>query len=400
MDKITLTTAELVAEFGTDKQKASYTKSKYLNARVRDSILKSVEAQYETVEIAKEGRSNVYHIAGKREIPLRKVDGREANGAYSIQYTKNMDILVVALLEEGKVENMVAQTMRKWLLDFGLISEELFDLTGTAYSPIQRNCVVNNLLDRKILASSDESKILNDYVDFTKELQGQLESTLKRMEKAGIINFYPVYKAKIFTNSDDISASDTVTENIHEVVVGKITAKKTQLREKHNVSNFDIIHLKSKKEVVAYERELNDFLQNDVYDLEGKHLCIDFYWKAHAIHIKSGKNKIEKYLNKYNAEAINGFKNNADTFINENYSDYRKKRTDRVVELAHKKDEYMKKSKFNFEIDEDLRGLITDETILDSLSIYHDREYYKMFLNDLYIDKIRELEEVYNYNFN
>ncbi|MGR5866387.1 hypothetical protein ACT7DZ_28480 [Bacillus cereus] len=49
----------------------------------------------------KQGNAVVYILREEREEIAVREDNRASNGAWSIPYTKNMDIMVVSVLEQG-----------------------------------------------------------------------------------------------------------------------------------------------------------------------------------------------------------------------------------------------------------------------------------------------------------
>jgi len=56
-----------------------------------------------------------------------------SNGAWSNPYTRNLDIVVLSHLENKKVVTG-AQTLSKWRLDFGLFSQEMYELVITKHN--------------------------------------------------------------------------------------------------------------------------------------------------------------------------------------------------------------------------------------------------------------------------
>lgn len=396
-EKLKLDTRGLVEKFGTDKQKERFEKSGKLESKVRKAILKQVETEYESIAILKEGRSNVYILGGKRSEAVSKKDGRHLNGKWSIEYTKNMDLIVISTLEDDSIETDYAQTMRKWLLDFGLISKELYDLmVGGGQSTSVKDKAVEDLISSNILNDKDEENVLGDYLSYSKELQGQLESTLNRMAKAGIINFFPVWKAKTHLNPSDPNSRDT-TVNLHEVTLSRILEKRSEMMQKHDVNSYDLIYLKNKPSVKAFEEEFSNYLANDVRGVDNEKVSIDYYWKTFAIHIKTTKKRVASYLKKYNSEVIEAYNDNRGKFLMDNNAQMRSKRKERVVELAERKDKYIKENKLKLDSDMESFGLTTSD-LVDAIKF--NKGYYKLFLDDLYVQKIRELEEHYQYDFN
>lgn len=378
-----LTKAIAVEMYGTDKQKSYFKKYKKLQKTMEEALLKTLEQEFNS-EIEKvpapTGRGICYKVGKKYDEVKEREDGRATNGVWSIDYTKNMDVIVVSALEQDLV-SYDAQTMRKWLLDFKLVNRELFDLMGTKFNKEAELQHVKELINKNIL-EYEEKRIIKDYLDFTKELQGQLESTLKRMKKANIIRFWEVQKAKL-TNGEVI--------NIHESVVKKIDNQKRKLMNEYNVEAFEYEYLTNKEEVKTVKRLFSEFLKNDITDEKGNHIAIDFYWTAHAITLKATKKRILTYLKKYNVEALEAYETNQIKFVKDNQTDFTAGRLDRVVKLAQDKED-----KFRLKHPHDKmkgkRKPIEDEFKFDT-------DYYALFFNNLYVKRIEELEKYYGQKF-
>lgn len=393
MTETRLDTKGFVGKFGTEKQKESFKKNKYLMKNVRESLINKAEAEYESVKIVKEGRSNVYVLSNKRDEKLVVKDGRHNNGAYSITYTKDIDLIVLSLLLDKSVETDISQTMRKWLLDFGLISQELFDLVGSTHDTKKRVLAIEALMNENILNNKGEATVLSDYIGYTKELQGQLESSLNRMRKANIINFYPVFWAKLITEKDGKAIDKRV--RVTEKCVAVINEHKRMLMDKYNVSNFDVNNLRNKKEVKAFNEAYKYYLENDVHD-EGEHISIDYFYKAHAIHIKATNLRIEQYLNKKNPKSYELLQNSQIKFFDSHRENYKDGRLKRVVELAEKKVDYIENNKLKVEGVPDYKDLFGKDALLDAVSVEFTRDYYNLFLDNNYIDLIEKIEVYYS----
>lgn len=383
--ELRLNAQQLVEKFGTDKQKASFSKSGKIRTNIKQAILKIAESQFESVETIKEGRSNVYVLSGERSEALEVEDGRINNGAYSVAYTGDLELIVLSLLLDKSVETDYDQTMRKWLLDFGLISPKLFDLLGSKYNKHKQLELINKLLEANALSGAEESRIVEDYINYSKELQGQLESALKRLAKANIINFYPVYKAKLFGIDEPVQ----ISAKCHAV----INDKKRHLMEKLGLSNFDILHLSNKAEVIHFNKLWTEYLKSGVKD-DGKEISIDFYFKSHAIHLKATNTRIKKYVDKKEKGLAEKLVDEKVKFLAEKKEKYRDDRLERVIQLAEKHNEYVTEKKLGLG-NADIAGLAdvcSADEFLKMISIDSNEEYYKSFLEGIYIGKIKALE--------
>lgn len=391
-----LTAQEFVYEFGTSKQKKSFEQQKKIVTNIKKALIRQAQTEYEKVEIVKKGRSNIYVLSGKFDDDERlvKQDGRHDNGSYSIAYTKDIDLIVLSLLLDKSIETDTSQTMRKWLFDFGLISRELFHLLGVTHDKRRKINAVDTLVSENILKSKEESSAIDDYIRYTKELQSQLESSLNRMMKANIINFYPVYWAKLNARDAEGKRIDKRIR-ITERCIAMINSHKRNLMDKLNVTDFDILNLHNKKEVKLFNSRYKNFLRNDVTD-EGEHISIDYFYKAHAIHIKATDKRIKFYVNQKDSISYELLLHSKIEFMDSHIDHFKKERIQRVVDLATKKANYIENSKLNIEGFPDFAELFGVEEILNMTDMRFNREYYKLFLNNSYIDTIKDIEIYYS----
>ena len=402
-----LTTEQLVARFGTDKQKENYKKIGKLYKETRDALIKQAETEFESVSIVKEGRSNIYILSGERAEPIDKVDARVGKNKSTIAYSKNLDLLVVLALENAsyqeKKEMLNPQTMRKWLLDFKLISPKMFNLFGlrTFNAKLEeieklKEAGVNSFdsMMNPETENSDNVKLLNDFIQYSNELMSQLEVTLKRLDKNNIINFYPVYKAKIMDGDGKIK----VTE-LPATTVAKVSDKKRKLLEKYQITEFDVNFLYNKKEVIQFKEEWQEYLANDV-EYKKKHLNILFYWKAFAIHMKSTTKRTKGYLMKVaGQEAVKLFEEAREELFVNNKVQYVNERAKRLEELADKK-----RAKYIAKDDSDkdellklLEGEVTAHSHMTKNEKVFNQGYHELLFTEQYTTAIAEINEQYKH---
>lgn len=401
-----LTAEQLVNRFGTYKQKESYKKSGKLPANVRDALIKQAETEFESVSIVKEGRSNIYILNGERAEPIDKVDGRVGKNKSTIAYTKNLDLLVVLALENAsyqeKKDMLNPQTMRKWLLDFKLISPKMFDLFGlrtfnAKLEEIERLKEAGvksfDLMQNPETENSDNVKLLNDFIQYSNELMNQLEVTLERLDKNNIINFYPVYKAKIMDGDGKIQ----VTE-LPATTVAKVSDKKRKLLEKYQITEFDVNFLYNKKEVIQFKEEWQEYLANGV-EYKKKHLNILFYWKAFAIHMKSTTKRTKGYLMKVaGQEAVELFEKAREELFANNRVEYISERAKRLELLADRKrvkyvgrDDKEEKD----ELETMLKGKVTAHSHMSKNEKDFNQGYHELLFTEQYTTAIAEINKQY-----
>lgn len=385
--------AEIVELYGSEKCKAHFDKyGRFQNKNLENSLIKTIEQyHYGKVELVKvKGvRGNQYEVGDKRkkEDILAREDGNATNGNWSIKYSKNMDVIVVASLEAGDIESN-SQTMRKWLLDFGIINRHLFDLMSK-YDGSVRKTQISELTSAEVFEYT-ERLMLNDYLDFTKELMGQLESTLNRMRRANIIRFFPVYKAKLLqTGLEELEGIAPKIIELKSVTLAQIDKAKAEIMTEYDITAWEWENLTKKAEVVEAKKAFANVLAKQITDEEGNHLPISFYWMAWGITLKATQKRIKTYLNTYNAEAIKAYEEDKIKFLNDNLISFKSGRLDRVAELAK-----IKEQKFFAKHPHDHKIMGRRKPVEDVFE--YSTAYYKLFFNHLYVDKIKAIEEYYN----
>ncbi|KAA9017984.1 hypothetical protein [Niallia endozanthoxylica] len=384
------TLEQFINEFGTDKQKQALIDGKgNVNKRTLDSVKKEASRFYEKDSITVEGRGTkrVITCAKEKDVATEKDDGRASNGAWSISYTKNLDVVVVSVLEQG-LEKSTAQTLANWALDFGVITEKMHDLLLSRHHEGLRETYVNDLKDNSII-KENEDRIVDDFVQTVKELTNQVAGTLKRMEKAGIIEYYPVFKGHIAETDETI--------NLHEDVYKQVVALKRRLMERYDVSEWYLMTYKNSKKTVKFNEEYLEQLAF-VEDENGKVLGLDYYYTTYAVILKARKKKIIAYLKKYNKEVIEQFKQDEQKFLAENEQQFHDKRKEHVIDNAQKKAEKFLEPK-PFKIANEVFGgkpVVRTPTIND---YEFDSDYYALYFDGLYANRIGQLQEYYGQTF-
>lgn len=397
MVKLVLAKKEAVELFGSKDCKRHFLKyGKFTNKDIEISLINEMKRFYNTVEIVKpeKGRGYVYELSGEKDVPTSKEDGRISNGAWSNPYIKNMDIMVVSVLEQGLVEG-TAQTLSKWCLDFDLINSATYELLQARYKDYMRSQHLQDLKENRIIFEG-EDRILDDFTYIVKEITNQLAGTLNRMRKAEIIEYYPVYKGHVEETDKTI--------NLHEDTVKQILILKRTLMEQYDVTDWYISLYKNAKKTKAYIQAWKVGLAQ-VTDEEGEFLGLDYFYIAYAITLKARKKKIIHYLEKYNKEVTEQFKKDSQVFLNENENMFHKSRHDYVVNEAQKgEDNFLSEKTKVIELDESVWGIYEATTrevkYFNKRHDYtYDEEYYALYFDRLYAKRIKELQEYYGHTF-
>lgn len=385
-----ITKKEAVDNYGNDAEKAHFAKySRFVSKGYEEGLLRTLRTKFEYVKIINKpnGRGYVYELGEEKEEESIREDGRISNGAWSIPYTKNLDIIVVSVLEQG-LETSTAQTLPSWAVDFTIITKELKEVLQARYHEGLRRTLVEDLKEKQIIYDG-EDRIIDDFAQITKGITDQLASTLNRMAKAEIIEYYPVYKGHI-------KETDTII-NLHENVYKEITTLKRDLLEKYNVDEWYINNFRNAKKTVGYKNEFNEQLAL-IQDENDNTLGLDYYYTAYAIILKARKKKIIRYLKKYNKEVIKQFKQDKFHFLNENEIHFHSKRKEHVINEAQKNlNKFMKPREFANELHEKFGGK-KKKRVPEIDDYTYDTDYYKLYFEDLYVKRIGELQDYYGYN--
>ncbi|RCX24611.1 hypothetical protein DEU47_104705 [Bacillus sp. AG236] len=390
MGKI-ITKKQAVELFGSEACKKHFEKyKKFTNKDLEKALIKEMKRYYTLVKIAKpqKGRGYVYELSAKKDVITVKEDGRSSNGAWSIPYTKNMDIIVVSALEKSSIPNN-AQLLSKWCLDFCLITKEMYALLPAKYNEHYREQCLQKLKDNRVICE-DEDRILNDFIYDTKVLQNQLAGTLKRLQKIDIIEYSPVYKGFI--------KEDGRTINLHENVVKKILLLQESLMDFHSVNDWYLRTYYNSKKAREYQEEWNRRL-NQVKDVDGTLLGLNYWYTTYEIIPKARKGMIINYLEKYNKEVIEHFKIDEESFLRENEVTYHSKRNKYVVSNAQKREgKFLEpKVKPNLYVEEVGGKQVSYKPIKEDYT--YNQAYYALYFNRLYAQRIKGLQEYYSSSF-
>lgn len=380
MEKI-FTKAEAIELYGTDKQNEYFKKYKKIQKTMEEALILTLEQNYEVVEKVKVGHSICYKVSSKRTVIAERKDNRITNGRQT-DYTKSMDAIVIAGLEKRRTSGEVGeQTMRKWLLDFGLINRELFDLLNAKYNEKKFDETFKFLVEKKYLNSQREKKVLNDYIYFSNNLNQQLKNSLEKMNKAGIVEFLPIPYAKVETEYKKIEPST------YQIIL----EKKTELMELFSLSNFEVISNTPTKKLKSFKLAYKNYLENDVEE-NGVHLKIEYVYKSYLIFRIGTKAAIRKYLKKNNKEAFEAFEKDELKFVEDSKLKFMGERLKYILNKANL--EVNKKKKYQDErITEYMEyNRIDEEDVILQNVFFFDYEYQKLIMNNLYVESIKNLQ--------
>lgn len=326
MKERVITRKEAVEIYGSEQCRKHFEKyKKFTNKKIEDALIKTLKQYYKQVEKEKQGNAVVYILREEREEIAVREDNRASNGAWSIPYTKNMDIMVVSVLEQGLIVE-TAQTLSKWSLDFGLITPKMYELLHAKYNESIKEQNLKDLKNNNIIYEGEE-RILNDFIHDIQKIQNQLAGTLNRMQKAKIIEYFPVYKGFV--------KEERKTVNLHENTVKKIVSLRRELMKQYDVNEWYLNVYSNTKKSRNYYEEWEEKLSK-IKDENGVTLGLSYWYKTYAIILKASEKRIISYLEKYNKDVIELYKKDEQIFLVENEDTFHNERKNYVVKEAKK----------------------------------------------------------------
>lgn len=386
-----MTKSEAVELFGSEKCKEHFSKyGKFKNTNLENSLIRTLDQYYTSVEKIKQGNSYAYELGEKRSEVEERVDYRISNGVWSKQYTKNIDIIVVSAIE-SRVLTEASQSLSKWAFDLGLITPAMYSVLPAKYNEYVKAKHMDSLKEKKVLRSSND-RILGDYIALVKEINFQLAGSLTRLRKLGVLNFNRVHKGHI-EGRDEIIL-------LHEDTFNEIEKIKIFLMEKHKVNSWYISTFKYAKKVKEFNEEWKAELAA-VEDENGEMLGLDYYYTEYAIHPKQVQKPILKYLNVFDKDAIEAYMDDEKAFQILNQSAYQRNYNEYVTNKAFETEERMLQSKTKtYKIEDEFLQIFYGEEYTETYSIEPedikgDMDYYMLFNNREYADQIIKLHEYY-----
>lgn len=386
-----------VTIYGSEAQTKHFNKhDRFVNKNMEAALVKTLEQVYESVELVKVVGKRAKHYklgAKKSEIEERK-DERVSNGDWSIPYTKNMDVIVASVLEQG-LEKQVAQTLTAWSYNFGLISKSAYKLMTSRFNDEQMDKMYD-VLNKKDLINKGEEQLLIDYTFNLTSINASLAGTLGRMSKLNIIEYFPVY---IGVQENGFEFEMTSKE------LARVIGIEAFLRNKLDVEPFLIKNYPNKTNVRRYFKEKKNMFQSLKRD-NGSPMIISYYYKKYAIILKATKKKVAKYLEKYNKLALTAYASDQELFLNTNKVDYKDAVTVFVETKADKKTESVigydaKIRNNNNKIPAKMKGRkkpFFEDDMKDFWDF--DSKYRELHFQKLYTERIKKLHLEFDYEFN
>lgn len=417
MSKTEFSQEEIVAIEGDDIIKEHMAKYKKLMVNMYNRFVKDLEQRYESVDtIGKGGMKTKYILGAKRDVEADRKDKRVSNGKGQVplKYEQCLPIMMLQHLQMDRSEK--PQTINKWLLDMGIISKDMFDVSKLRYDSRVLKKEVDKLVEKDVIKSGDRC-VVSDYVEREiPRLNTHFMQVVGKLDKAKIIRHVPYLmgKRKIphtseFMNDDKQEMDNEIFHTYEYIelspfVAGKISYIESSLQNEDKFKHLTLkeIHcLKGMKLVQDYWNEYKSRL-NQITDESGERLYLVLVYTAHALFVRAGKNPIIKWLEKNNREAIELYNSDNMKYFLANAKDFHETRNDYIVSLAENRQKI-----FNTPVEKvvgDNKELgIVGRIVKVENDPYDDKnkwdETKEMMYLESYAKAYRKLQEYYGYIF-
>ena len=381
------TLEEWVLKFGTKQQIASLKKGKgNINKRTFDSISKESMRYYEMILVDGIGSKRVITCLGEKKCVTHKLDNRCSNGAWSIPYTKNLDILVANKINIG-IHDSKPLTLTQWSLEFGLYNEKMTEILKVPYDYHVESMQINNLIDSGVIKKGEERALL-DYAQILKQSRKELVQSLKRMEKADIIELIPKYNGHV-------STLDTII-SISENTFNSVTSLKEQLMKKYGVTEWYLQMYKSASKTKNFLTEYKSKLANLPDEISQKPLGLDYVYISYEIKRKLTTDSVKVYLQTFgNVITLQEYECNRERTVNDNIIQYHSKKNESIIKTAIENEEKFLKPRVIKRTLPEFGGkdYIRKPIIFDFNA---DLVYYDLYFSQKYSSVIQDLHRYYS----
>ena len=384
----------MVENFGSEGQKNHFEKNNgFKDSKREEPFLRTLRQYFESVELVKvKGvRAKQYKLGAAREEIATRQDDRETNGGRELSYTKYLDAIVLLALD-SKMFSEHETTMAKWVLNFGLANELIFNIKTNPNSIDSHNI-------KRGLPSSRVPE-LSVYAEDFRDKERILKRTLEKMDKTNLVDFYPVAKASVITGvkyitEDNEPVYSTAIIDLKSETVGLLNEKRRSLLEELRITEFHIRIGKSsnkdtQKKIDKFNQEIQDFYKNEVYqrddDGKNRHLWIQFHWFNYALSVKATKTRIKNYLKKHREEFYAEYIKDSDLFLSSSQENYRIERFKDIIKKAEKE-----KSRVLLYLEEERKK----EEVKGLNAINRDVRGKISYWENEYIDNVEKLGEYF-----
>lgn len=289
-----LTLEEFVLNFGTNKQKENYWKLKpnkkglrNINIDVMNSIIKSAETKYQTIEIFGKGAKREIILTGKYEVALEKEDGRSGRVMPSqLPFNRNneLDTATWNYLKTLPVGRSLYFTGLSLGKATGIIPAREKQLADCMYDNNKFYNFAENMVKEGWLPDMDHAPILKDVVmRITRPVNGYMETTLKSLKKKGLITYGIQPMVQLKNKDDRMMAPIPITPEDY----ARFVEAETKLLNQYGLGRNDLYFKNNTKEVREYNKAWKKIIKTIPYSIETSTIK----WDPLSITVDSQGNK-------------------------------------------------------------------------------------------------------------
>lgn len=295
--EIVLSLKEAVMLKGTDSQIESFNKNGILTKNSINSILTKFKEEYARVEDVGRGKNRQILLGEKRPKPV-KIDKRQNNKATGRKtpFANQLELLIVKALRDAKNRN-IEGSVGNVMFQMKMANERLCYYR----QPNRIDNYIKNLEENEINVSKDWLVHVLDKEHDT--LTGALLTALRRLERKKLLKWskYPVGAVKIFnpeigefTNKPTVDDEDNPSGNVEYRFINLTNEQANQLaelernlKEKHDVTSFQIVTYPYSQKVQSYEKELSSEFQKK---------GINYYFDSFSIRLVATEKEVDELL--------------------------------------------------------------------------------------------------------
>lgn len=343
-----------VDNFGSEDCKTHFSKyNKFKNKTLEEALVKTLNQVYTSVEAVKIGRAYQYQLGDVREEIAkrqREIGKNATNGKWN-DSTKHLDALLLSHLEHNLINGKeIQKSYINWLLEFKMINQKQHELYKSKFDRNLREKF--DSLIRSTVENKDERVVSSSHKFFMDDIQAQrttMLSSLKRMEREGIIETFKRHKAYLNNPIENTKGEEVSIISIDSKTYQAYVDAKRRFKQKYNVSDNDIAYKtfqptqKTLDNVKEYKADLEHFLSNiEITDSYGTKITVSIsnIWEELAIVVKATRDKTMDYLHKYHSEILVEYQfQKYERYLAHRAINYRENRTEERLEKAESRRE-------------------------------------------------------------
>lgn len=292
-----LTYQELVHLKGNEAQIKKFNEDGKLPTNQLTAVENRWLEEYKSVRRDGTGKNTIFILGEKRLKPI-KMDKRQSNKATGRKtpFANQLELLIVKALRDANNRN-IEGSVGNVMFQMKMANEKLCYYR----QPNRIENYMKNLQENEITVSKDFLVHVLDKEHDT--LTGALLSALRRLEKKKLLKWskYPVGAVKFFnpevgefTNRPTVDENDNPAGYVEYQFINLTTEQandlaeiERELRERHNVSSFQIVTYPYSNKVQRYEKELS---------LEFQKKGINYYFDSFSIRLVATENDVDDLL--------------------------------------------------------------------------------------------------------